>query len=235
MRPSEKNSWFWDIRKKALKDAYKYSFPARSLGRNTEIYRNNHLEWEMEKKMEMSVRVKVATLWEMHTSVLIYKTKPKKFRPGEKFGAKWCEKGRGACIKVGRWERVKKQKLNSWMQKYFFREIQTDAERKRGKDWHWNVNRGEEGRPDGKAIHWWIPQKPLQYVWGAVPWTPAATNKRQKRKERRAATKVVLKRKSFFPVSRLYSVSEVSESRERGPPRGCLPSPDTTTQQPASV
>lgn len=55
--------------------------------------------------------------------------------------------------------------------------------------------------------------------------------------ERRAATQVVLKRKSSSPVSRLYSVS--GESRERGPPRASVYHPllflDTTTQQPASV
>ena len=73
----------------------------------------------------------------------------------------------------------------------------------------------------------------------AVAQTPAATNKRQKRKERRAATQVALKRKSPSPVSRPYSVSEEAESRERGPPRGSVYRPllflDTTTQQPVRV
>lgn len=47
------------------------------------------------------------------------------------------------------WE---KQKLKSEMQKYFFGEIQTDAGRKRGRDWHSNVNR--ERRVDWmKELH----------------------------------------------------------------------------------
>lgn len=83
-------------------------------------------------------------------------------------------------------------------------------------------------------------KSPFNMYEGSSIDSPAATNKRQNRKARRAATQVVLKGKSSSAVSRLYSVS--GESRERGgtTQRLCLPSPcffslDTTTQQPGVV
>lgn len=86
-------------------------------------------------------------------------------------------------------------------------------------------------------------KSPFNMYEGSSTDSPAAANKRQNRKARRAATQVVLKGKSPSAVSRLYSVS--GESREKGggtTQRLCLPSPcfsffslDTTTQQPGGV
>lgn len=45
---------------------------------------------------------------------------------------------------------------------------------------------------------------------------------KQATEQKREETQVVLKRKSSSPLSRLYSVSGESESRERGPPRGSV-------------
>lgn len=56
-------------------------------------------------------------------------------------------------------------------------------------------------------------KSPFNMYEGSSIDSPAATNKRQNRKARRAATQVVLKGKSSSAVSRLYSVS--GESRER--------------------
>lgn len=84
----------------------------------------------------------VERLWETHTRVLIYKTKGKK-KCRHRKNLELSGLRRGAASEWaggGEWE---KQKLNSGMQKYFFREIQTfgGRERKRGRDWHSNVNR----------------------------------------------------------------------------------------------
>lgn len=78
------------------------------------------------------------------------------------------EEGGGGLHRSGQVDESEKNRnwivecKSSFLERY--RQTQREKE---GREWHSNVNREkEEGRLDEKAAHWWIPQKPLQYVWG---------------------------------------------------------------------